>query len=454
MLLATGRFFNGAGGGGGPATDWLLLMVAGQSNARSYDTTGSDVPVPLQASDPDILIWNTQTNALEEYEAGTNSDAWNSGASTPQKWGPEAAFAHAFRAANPTVGVVIVKVAVDSTTLAVDAADDWSPSNTGELFDDMTAEIAAALSALGDTPVDNVLLWMQGEHDALNGTHAGNYGVNLDDFIDNVRIDWAAAATVILGRISPSADWATGGSSVRAFQARIARDMSDVQAIDTDSYTRAADDAHYVAASVQTMGEDMFDAYDGTYPLLPVKFGTMAADKYSGVTLSNGNLTAAGTGVTSSNLMPVRCDQVLSGKCYWEVLIDAQIASLNVGAGKFSVAIDLGEYWGKHADSIGYNTAGAVFKNASQIQTYSAYTAGDRVQVAFDTATGKIWFGKNGTFNGSPAAGTGQASTMSATTTTSLHRIGATLRRSGDQVTLKVAAADFAYTPPSGFAAI
>lgn len=187
--------------------DAVLVIVAGQSNARSFDTTGSDVPMALQFTDADIQIWNTQTNTLQTYDAGTNSDTWNSGATTPQKWGPEAGFAKDFRAAYPDRKLYIVKVAVDSTTLAAGAGDDWSPSSSSELFDDMTAEITDAVAALGSTPDETVLLWMQGEHDALDSTEATNYGDNLVDFIAAVRTDWGDASTkVIVGRITPSSE--------------------------------------------------------------------------------------------------------------------------------------------------------------------------------------------------------------------------------------------------------
>lgn len=228
--------------------------------------------------------------------------------------------------------------------------------------------------------------------------------------------------------------------------------MSNVVTIDTDSYTLAADNKHYVAASVQTMGEDMFDAYAGTYPLIPVRFGIMAADKSASITLSNGNLTAAGTGTNSSALQVVRCDQVLGpGKSYWEVLVDAQTATINIGLGK---SVPLNQYWGQVNDSVGYNANGEVRKNALVLTTYATYTAGDRIMIAHDGTTGETWFGKNGSWNGNPAAGTGEVTTLSAASSTSYHRFGVTCRRSGDQMTLKCAAADFAYTPPSGFSAI
>lgn len=452
MLPGIAGIMAGLGGAAGPGGLSAFIAVAGQSNARSYDTTGSDVPVALQGAMTGVNIWRPSAGAFETYEAGVNSDIWTSGAGTPQKWGPEAAFALAFRTAFPTTTLYMVKIAVDSSALAAGVGDDWSPTSSGELYDDMEAELTAAkavLSGLGHSTDLDAVLWMQGEADALTSTPAINYGVNLTAFVAALRADWGVAGTkLIVGRITPSAEWPSG-SPVRAWQARVGADESDVPVVDTDSYTLAADDKHYVAASVQTLGEDMYDAFAGTYPPIPVRYGYAPDDKSADVTLSNGDLTAAGTGVNSSALQTVRCDHFSAGKVYLEFLIDARAANLSCGMGK---GVATGQFWGQLNDSIGYVSAtGAVFKNNVQILTYATYTAGDRVMIAFDGATGEVWFGKNGTWNGDPAAGTGEAATLSTDTTTSRHRYGNTLRRSGDQVTLKLAAADFAYTPPTGF---
>lgn len=452
MLLSTGRFFNGDGGVP-PASNDVVVIVAGQSNARSFDTTGSDVPVSLQDSDAAIKIWNTHTQAWQTYAAGTNSDTWNSGATTPQKWGPEAGFSHASRDADATRNIWIVKIAVDSTELAANAGEDWSPSNVGELFDDMDTEIAAAVAAMGVTPDEYVLLWMQGESDGQNATYANNYAVNLDDFITQVRSDWGDASTkVILGRISPSSVNSVGGT-VRACQVKVAREKADTQAIDTDGYPLdAGDNQHYTAAGVQTMGEDMFDAYTGTYPVIPVRFSSHAIDKQASIVLTNDGMTAEGGGTSSSSIQTVKCDHfVTGGKRYWEFHIDAQIANLSLGIGKLVDPTTNG-WFGQSTDAVAYHINGSVFKNNPTIvATYATYTAGDRIMVAFDEATGKVWFGKNGTWNGDPAAGTGNPTTLTTSTASNMHRTGVTLRRSGDRVSLKARAADFLYTVPTGF---
>ena len=89
------------------------------------------------------------------------------------------------------------------------------------------------------------------------------------------------------------------------------------------------------------------------------------------------------------------------------------------------------------------------------LATYATWDFGRRLNIAIDCATGKVWFGKNGTFNGSPLAGTGQAYTLTNNgnlafmvanhATTSSYNISGTLN-SGQQPSVS--------TPPSGFVAL
>ena len=60
-------------------------------------------------------------------------------------------------------------------------------------------------------------------------------------------------------------------------------------------------------------------------------------------------------------------------------------------------------------DSIGYQTSGAIKQGGSSLLTASTWGNNDIIQVAFDGTTGRIYFGKNGTWqnSGDPSAGTG-----------------------------------------------
>jgi hypothetical protein len=65
-------------------------------------------------------------------------------------------------------------------------------------------------------------------------------------------------------------------------------------------------------------------------------------------------------------------------------------------------------------DSIGYvSTDGKIYKGGSLVDTESTFTTNDIIQVAFDGSTGRIYFGKNNTWqnSGDPAGGTGYVTT-------------------------------------------
>jgi len=62
-------------------------------------------------------------------------------------------------------------------------------------------------------------------------------------------------------------------------------------------------------------------------------------------------------------------------------------------------------------EGVGVQPIGTVLADSIEVTPTGdfSYAAGDTVMIAFDAATGLAWFGKNGTWNGDPAAGTGAA---------------------------------------------
>lgn len=139
----------------------------------------------------------------------------------------------------------------------------------------------------------------------------------------------------------------------------------------------------------------------------PPPAGVLAFDPSktnANLTLSNSDKTvtenaAAGSvsalGLTGKN----------TGKWSFRVLMTGTSSVISVGLGLTTA--NLNSYAGGSAGSWGYIGAGTVRLNSVVQATYSAYTSGDAIDVAFDADAGKLWFGKNGTWNGNPAAGTG-----------------------------------------------
>ena len=105
---------------------------------------------------------------------------------------------------------------------------------------------------------------------------------------------------------------------------------------------------------------------------------------------------------------------------------------------------------------VSYNLRdGTVIYNGTTQGTYTAATGtSDKVMMAYDPATGKLWFGLNGTWfnSGAPASGTGQVYTI--TTPTDLWRIFIQAWDTTNAICANFGQRPFAYTPPTGFKAL
>tara|TARA_R100000697_G_scaffold116856_1_gene137805 strand:- start:346 stop:1743 length:1398 start_codon:yes stop_codon:yes gene_type:complete len=102
-----------------------------------------------------------------------------------------------------------------------------------------------------------------------------------------------------------------------------------------------------------------------------------------------------------------------SGKWYFEARLntyqgDTAIALANEDENIFT------RFSGETTNSVGYLADNRFFYN-SGATNYSSLSAGNIFQIAFDADTGKIWIGKNNTWqnSGDPANGTGSVQTVS-----------------------------------------
>lgn len=170
------------------------------------------------------------------------------------------------------------------------------------------------------------------------------------------------------------------------------------------------------------------------------------ADKAPEVTLSNGNLTANG-GTTGAYNSVRATSGKSSGKHYFEVRLDTTSASnfnmIGIVPGVESMTI------GFHLSSFGfgyYEQTGQKWNNNIGATYGASYTAGDVIGVAFDASAGTLEFFKNGTsqgvaFTSIPAQTYYPVVSLFASDT------------SPPVVTGRFKAADFTYTPPTGYAA-
>ncbi len=175
------------------------------------------------------------------------------------------------------------------------------------------------------------------------------------------------------------------------------------------------------------------------------------ADKAPEVDLSNGDLTVtkdSGGGADSVRSV----DGKSSGKWYIELTNSAQ--PITGPQGQFGIMNASGSLTSEvgATGSNGYGdvseSANTEFNNSNTAYGAAWDTSGDVVQMAFDMDNGKIWWGVNGTFDGDPAAGTGEAYSGIAA--------GTWFAAVSLQTTTVVATANFGATPfahsiPSGF---
>jgi hypothetical protein len=211
-----------------------------------------------------------------------------------------------------------------------------------------------------------------------------------------------------------------------------------------------------------------FNIYDQVLDSPTNNFCTLSPiDKDSTFTTSKGNLYCSGT----SGDTAIRATHGVSmDKWYWECTIRNNNYGWTTGAGNTSSPLN-GTNMHLNANNWFYDPYNGQSVNTSWTSIASSTAAvGDTIMVAIDlgtgTGTGKIWWGKNGTWfaSGVPTAGTGaQYSNLSGTICAMFDRSSGSIVDceinfgQGGQTELVYDAASggrFKYTPPAGFKAL
>ena len=179
-------------------------------------------------------------------------------------------------------------------------------------------------------------------------------------------------------------------------------------------------------------------------------------DKGSNVTLSNGNLTMVSTGSDGRGVRSVA--SVTSGKYYWENIIDVDS---NSAVGIMTSAANVDRYPGFDTNGIGYWSDHRITFGSLFDLGFDTYTTSDIISVAIDMGTGKIWFAKNGVWQGSgdPANGTNAVQdlngSISLLTELSPNNIfvgaGRAATGGSNTITANFGATAFVHTVPAGF---
>ena len=175
-------------------------------------------------------------------------------------------------------------------------------------------------------------------------------------------------------------------------------------------------------------------------------------------TINDGNLkvTPAGSNLycnsASSIAMP------LSGYSYVEfTCLSNGGASNNNMIGiipSTSTALSNTSYYGSTSNTYGYLDGGSVRNNSSTTQTVASYTTGDVISVAY--GNGKLWFAKNGVWQGSGSPNPATATSPFYSGLTNDMFVGLTTYSSPSGATWGVnfGQQPFTYTPPTGYVAL
>lgn len=183
------------------------------------------------------------------------------------------------------------------------------------------------------------------------------------------------------------------------------------------------------------------------------------ANTGSGVTLSNGNLTATKSSGGIAWKMSRATLSVTSGKFYAETKwIEFSNSYIGVGIGDASASVE--NYYGLDNHGLIYvsnGSIGQVYQNGSPIATIQTTSEGDTVAIAFDCTAKLCWFKTNtGNWNNNPSANpaTGAGGISFASLMTAPYFVAAGVQFAPtDQMNINFGPG-FIYAAPAGFLAI
>jgi hypothetical protein len=203
-----------------------VFLLAGQSNMAGYGVV-ADLSLPYREPHSTVKIWDCGSSQWVALRGGFGA--------TAAYFGPELSFGHRIQSTFPTDNIYLVKVAADSTSLAVN----WRPDGTGVAYNAFKSTVNAALANLRDggaAPVVSGMLWMQGERDAQTPGYAAAYAANLSSFIDEVRHDFSALEmSFVAGRIRTDWGAAADNDLVRTAQMIVPHAVGHGSWADTDN---------------------------------------------------------------------------------------------------------------------------------------------------------------------------------------------------------------------------
>jgi hypothetical protein len=185
---------------------------------------------------------------------------------------------------------------------------------------------------------------------------------------------------------------------------------------------------------------------------VPASYATWnPSDKNGAITLSNGNLTAVvSPGAAYCGIRATKHKS--SGKWYWELTLTLSNAgSIDELTAVCDSSVGLSVQMGIYATAWVWRGNGFYYHDNAGINCGVGYTTTDILQVALDMDNGKIWYGKNGIWNGSGNPATGANPSQTGLTG---DLFPAMMIYYKGNITANFGASAFTYTVPSGFTGI
>jgi hypothetical protein len=235
-----------------------IYLLGGQSNMVGWASPSSDLPLPLQQPQADVMIYAGAE--VDPAYAGYWSNLRPGFGLYRTYFGPEITFG---RDMADKLGekIALIKHAKGDTNLYYD----WRPHDSGNggagyMYAGFTDTVANALASLDPNYEPEIvgMIWMQGESDAFRSDglmKALAYEENLTNFIQSVRSDLGMPdLPFMIGQISDASIW-TYGDIVQQAQFNVSQTVSNTAlVVTTDLGLTDVYNQHYDSNGIMTLG--------------------------------------------------------------------------------------------------------------------------------------------------------------------------------------------------------
>ncbi|MCT4555882.1 MAG: hypothetical protein N4A53_14435 [Pelagimonas sp.] len=140
---------------------------------------------------------------------------------------------------------------------------DWHPESTGELYDQLLADVAEAIAAVearGLTADVQGLFWVHGSADTRNFESASEYGENLNSLLSALHADLDPDLRFVLSEVPTTLDKFVFHETVRDEQNTFAAEHDLVEIVETSGFELQVDEVHYSRDGFYELADALVDA--------------------------------------------------------------------------------------------------------------------------------------------------------------------------------------------------